>query len=83
MRQESFILTNRGFGSISGTCFSLVLRTIAYAEMICLSFHGVLFVGRANLENSIPQKTVSVIAEGAILLVKGVINRGQQKGGRG
>jgi hypothetical protein len=42
--------------------------------MICLSFHGVLFVGRATLENSIPQKTVSVIAEGAILLVKGVIN---------
>ena len=51
--------------------------------MICLSFHGLLFVGRANLENSIPQKTVSVLAEGAILLVKGVINRGQQKGGRG
>ena len=51
--------------------------------MICLSFHGLLFVGRANLENSIPQKTVSVIAEGAILLVKYAVNRGQQKGGRG
>ena len=33
-----------------------------------------LFVGRATLESSIPQKTVFVIAEGAILLVKGVIN---------
>ena len=34
----------------------------AYSEMICLSFHGLLFLGRANLENSIPHKTVSVIS---------------------
>jgi hypothetical protein len=31
----------------------------------------------------IPAEDMSVIAEGAILLVKSVINRGQQKGGRG
>src|SRR5271165_1056036 len=30
--------------------------------MICLSFHGLLFVGRTNRENSIPQKTASVIS---------------------
>jgi hypothetical protein len=28
--------------------------------MICLSFHGLLFVGRTNRENSIPLKTASV-----------------------
>ena len=82
MRQELYILTNRGFGSISGTCL-VTASSAAYAEMICLSFHGVLFLGRATLKNSIPQKTVSVIAEVAILLAKYAVNRGKQKGGRG
>jgi hypothetical protein len=30
--------------------------------MICLNFHGLLFVGRTNRQNSIPQKTESVIS---------------------
>jgi hypothetical protein len=33
-----------------------ILRVAADAEMICLNFHGLLFVGRTNRQNSIPRE---------------------------